>query len=184
MDEHPERSSLSPACSARSGTTSSRCARPEGGIGDRASLQPGRQDLDTLGFFDGGANNYYQDRKRYKPQFAATLSDFKDGWKGSHDLKLGFEWKRDRRHEGNDQPFDIFYRDRAGVPVEVDDLGGARAALAASVPLAGSCGEIEAKRTASDGRRSARTITGGALDLVRGFVGRADAPRQAPDGAG
>ena len=92
----------------------------EGGIGDRASLQPGRQDLDTLAFFDGGANNYYQDRKRYKPQFAATLSYFKDGWKGSHDLKLGFEWKRDRRHEGNDQPFDIFYRDRAGVPVEVD----------------------------------------------------------------
>jgi hypothetical protein len=92
----------------------------EGGIGDRAGLQPGRMDLDTQGFFDGGANNYYQDRKRYKPQFAATLSYFKDGWKGSHDLKLGVEWKRDRRMEGNDQPFDIFYRDRAGVPVEVD----------------------------------------------------------------
>ena len=92
----------------------------EGGIGDRASLQPGRQDLDTQAFFDGGANNYYQDRKRYKPQFAATMSYFKDGWKGSHDFKLGFEWKRDRRLEGNDQPFDIFYRDRAGVPVEVD----------------------------------------------------------------
>jgi hypothetical protein len=92
----------------------------EGGIGDRASLQPGRIDIPTGQFFDGGANNYYQDRKRYKPQFAATLSYFKDGWKGSHDLKLGVEWKRDRRHEGNDQPFDIFYRDRGGVPVEVD----------------------------------------------------------------
>ena len=92
----------------------------EGGIGDRASLQPGRIDIPTGQFFDGGANNYYQDRKRYKPQFATTLSYFKDGWKGSHDLKLGFEWKRDRRMEGNDQPFDIFYRDRGGVPVEVD----------------------------------------------------------------
>jgi hypothetical protein len=92
----------------------------EGGSFDQASLVAGRMDLDTGGFFAGGANNYYQDRKRYKPQFAATLSYFKDGWKGSHDLKFGFEWKRDRRLEGNDQPFDIFYRDRAGLPVEVD----------------------------------------------------------------
>ena len=92
----------------------------EGGFYDRDSLQPGRIDIPTGQLFDGGANNTYQDRKRYKPQFATTLSYFKDGWKGSHDLKLGFEWKRDRRHEGNDQPFDIFYRDRGGVPVEVD----------------------------------------------------------------
>jgi Carboxypeptidase regulatory-like domain len=92
----------------------------EGGSFDKDSFGPGRLDLDTMGFAAGGANDLYQDRKRYKPQFAANLSYFKDGWKGSHDMKLGFEWKRDRRHEGNDQPFDTVYRERAGVPVEVD----------------------------------------------------------------
>ena len=63
---------------------------------------------------DGGGNNGYQDQKRYKPQFYITLSYFKDGWKGSHDFKVGFDWKRDRRSLFNDQPFDIFYRDNNG----------------------------------------------------------------------
>ena len=40
------------------------------------------------------------------------MAYFKDGWKGSHDLKFGYDWKRDRRSLFNDQPFDIFYRDR------------------------------------------------------------------------
>ena len=39
--------------------------------------------------FDGGANIAYQDQKRYKPQFTASLSYFKDGWHGSHDFKFG-----------------------------------------------------------------------------------------------
>ena len=81
---------------------------------------PGRQDLNTLNLFDGGANDTYQDQKRYKPQFHAFMSYFQDGWHGSHDFKVGFEARRDRRILGNDQPFDIFYRDRGGLTSEVD----------------------------------------------------------------
>ena len=81
---------------------------------------PGREDLDTDILFDGGANDDYQDQKRFKPQFYASMSYFKDGWHGSHDFKLGYDWKRDRRSLFNDQPFDIFYRDRSGATSEVD----------------------------------------------------------------
>ena len=73
-----------------------------------------------LQFFDGGGNNGYQDQKRYKPQFYTSLSYFKDGWKGSHDFKFGYDWKRDRRNFFNDQPFDIFYRDNNGALTQVD----------------------------------------------------------------
>jgi hypothetical protein len=73
---------------------------------------PGRQDAPTGGnLLDGGANNGYQDQKRYKPQVYVTMSYFKDGWAGAHDFKVGYDWKRDRRSLFNDQPFDIFYRD-------------------------------------------------------------------------
>ena len=65
-----------------------------------------------------GGNNGYQDQKRYKPQFYTTLSYFKDGWKGSHDLRTGFDWKRDRRSLFNDQPFDIWYRDNTTAAAE------------------------------------------------------------------
>jgi hypothetical protein len=75
---------------------------------------PGREDVDAGIFFDGGANDSYQDQKRYKPQFYATMSYFKDGWGGSHDFKFGYDWKRDRRNLFNDQPFDIFYYDSEG----------------------------------------------------------------------
>ena len=61
----------------------------------------------TLVWSNTGGNNGYQDQKRYKPQFYTTLSYYKDGWKGSHDLQFGFDWKRDRRSLFNDQPFDI-----------------------------------------------------------------------------
>jgi hypothetical protein len=81
---------------------------------------PGRRDEATLIRFDGGGNDSYQDQKRYKPQFYATMSYFKDGWKGSHDFKGGYDWKRDRRNLFNDQPFNIFYRDRAGALDQVD----------------------------------------------------------------
>ncbi len=67
-----------------------------------------------------GGNNGYQDQKRYKPQFYTTLSYFKDGWKGSHDLRFGFDWKRDRRSLFNDQPFDIWYRDNNDALAQVD----------------------------------------------------------------
>jgi hypothetical protein len=81
---------------------------------------PGRIDTATNIYAGGGANNGYQDQKRYKPQFYANLSYFKDGWKGSHDIKGGYDWKRDRRNLFRDQPFDIFYRDNNGALSQVD----------------------------------------------------------------
>ncbi|MCA1563114.1 MAG: carboxypeptidase regulatory-like domain-containing protein [Acidobacteria bacterium] len=81
---------------------------------------PGRTDLNTGNLFDGGANTGYQDQKRFKPQFHAFMSYYQDRWHGSHDFKLGFEARRDRRKLFNDQPFDIFYRDLSGATSEVD----------------------------------------------------------------
>jgi hypothetical protein len=81
---------------------------------------PPRQDTATGVWSDTGGNNGYQDQKRYKPQFYTTLSYFKDGWAGSHDLRAGFDWKRDRRSLFNDQPFDIWYRDNNGALAQVD----------------------------------------------------------------
>jgi hypothetical protein len=81
---------------------------------------PGRQDTSSLQVFDGGGFNGYQDQKRFKPQFYANASYFKDGWKGSHDFKFGYDWKRDRRDFFRDQPFDVFYRDLAGATTQVD----------------------------------------------------------------
>ena len=79
-----------------------------------------RVDTATNNISDRGGNNGYQDQKRYKPQVYATLSYFKDGWKGSHDMRLGFDWKRDRRNFFRDQPFDIQYRDNNGALASVD----------------------------------------------------------------
>ena len=81
---------------------------------------PPRQDTATSVWSSTGGNNGYQDQKRYKPQFYTTLSYFKDGWKGSHDLRAGFDWKRDRRSLFRDQPFDIWYRDNNGALNSVD----------------------------------------------------------------
>jgi hypothetical protein len=81
---------------------------------------PGRVDENTDIYFDGGANDSYQDQKRYKPQFYVTMSYFQDGWKGSHDFKFGYDWKRDRRNLFNDQPFDIFYYDDGDDPAELE----------------------------------------------------------------
>jgi hypothetical protein len=81
---------------------------------------PPRQDTATLVWSDTGGNNGYQDQKRYKPQFYTTLSYYQDGWKGSHDMRFGFDWKRDRRSLFNDQPFDIWYRDNNGALAQVD----------------------------------------------------------------
>ena len=68
---------------------------------------PGRIDTATSQIYDGGANNGYQDQKRWKPQGYVSLSYFKDGWGGSHDFKVGFDIKRDRRSLFRDQPFDV-----------------------------------------------------------------------------
>jgi hypothetical protein len=71
----------------------------------------GRINTQNNQIYDGGGNSGYQDQKRFKPQFYTTLSYFKDGWRGSHDFRFGYDWKRDRRILFRDQPFDIFYRD-------------------------------------------------------------------------
>jgi hypothetical protein len=73
----------------------------------------GRQDLTTSQYFDGGGNSAYQNQRRFKPQFYVSLSYFKEGMKGSHDFKFGFDNKLDRRNFFQDQPFDIFYRDQS-----------------------------------------------------------------------
>lgn len=81
---------------------------------------PGRIDTATNIYFNGGGADSYQDQKRFKPQFYINLSYFKDGWYGSHDMKMGYDWKRDRRNFFRDQPFDIFYRDNNGIINQVD----------------------------------------------------------------
>jgi hypothetical protein len=81
--------------------------------------QPGRLDTATNNLLDGGGSNAYQDQKRFKPQFYTTLSYFLDA-RGSHDIKVGYDWKRDRRKLFNDQPFDIFYRDNNANLSQVD----------------------------------------------------------------
>ncbi len=79
-----------------------------------------RIDTATLVLSPRGGNSGYQDQKRFKPQFYTTLSYFQDGWKGSHDFRVGVDWKRDRRKLFNDQPFDINYRDNNGNLSAVD----------------------------------------------------------------
>jgi hypothetical protein len=81
---------------------------------------PGRLDTATNNLLAGGSNNGYQNQLRFKPQFYATFSYFKDGWGGAHDLKMGYDFKRDRRSLFNDQPFDVFYRDNNGALSQID----------------------------------------------------------------
>jgi hypothetical protein len=81
---------------------------------------PARDDIPTGAWTDGGGSTGYQDQKRYKPQFYATMSYYQDGWKGSHDFKFGYDWKRDRRINFEDQPFDHVYRDTTGALTQVE----------------------------------------------------------------
>ena len=68
--------------------------RPTDDYGFAATSPPGRIDTGTnqrTGYHDS-----YQDQKRYKPQVYVAMSYFKDGWKGSHDFKVGYDWKREQ----------------------------------------------------------------------------------------
>jgi len=94
----------------------------EGGFLEPFSVAPGRFETTTGDYTN--LQDYYQDQKRYKPQVTASFSYFQEGWHGSHDFKVGFEGRRDRRKLMNDQPYNIFYRDTNGVPVEVDIYNG------------------------------------------------------------
>jgi carboxypeptidase family protein len=83
---------------------------------------PARIDISTSELMPGGPNTAYQDQRRHKPQFSASLSYFKDGWGGNHNFKLGSEARWEIRKFLADQPFDIAYYDaRLGVtPQEVE----------------------------------------------------------------
>jgi hypothetical protein len=82
---------------------------PQDQVGTVDSIAPGR--INTSNQQRSGYHDTYQDRKRFKPQFYASMSYFKDGWMGSHDFKFGYDWKNDRRKEGRFQPHNIHYRD-------------------------------------------------------------------------
>ena len=84
--------------------------RPTDEKGFADDVVPGR--LDTGTNQRTGYNDSYQDQKRFKPQVYVAMSYFKDGWKGSHDFKFGYDWKREQIKFFRDQPGgNIFYRD-------------------------------------------------------------------------
>ena len=92
---------------------------PTDAYGFVSDVEPGR--IDTGSNQRTGYHDSYQDQKRYKPQVYVAMSYFKDGWKGSHDFKFGYDWKRDRRFFGRPQPGgDIFYRDLNGAINELE----------------------------------------------------------------
>ena len=92
---------------------------PTDAHGFASDVVPGRIDTGTnqrTGYHDS-----YQDQKRFKPQVNVTLSYFKDAWAGSHDFKVGYDWKRDRRFFTRPQPGgDLFYRDLNGAVNELE----------------------------------------------------------------
>jgi outer membrane receptor protein involved in Fe transport len=101
----------------------------EEGFFPASEFVAGRADLGTGQFLDGGAagpsntatdGGVYQDQRRRKPQYLASLSYFKQGWGGAHDFKIGAEGRWEERVFFQDQPFNIFYRDRASVPELVE----------------------------------------------------------------
>jgi hypothetical protein len=95
--------------------------RPQDEVGTVSNIEPGR--INTSDNQRSGYHDTYQQRKRFKPQFYVSMSYFKDGWKGSHDFKFGYDWKNDRRKEGRDQPGNIHYRDiTSGGLVRVNDV--------------------------------------------------------------
>jgi len=96
----------------------------EAGLFPADALVPGRIELTTNQYFDGGAHSAYQKQRRYKPQYVASLSYFKDGWQGSHDFKFGVEGRWEKRLFFRDQPFNIFYRDRNDAASELELYNG------------------------------------------------------------
>jgi hypothetical protein len=101
----------------------------EFGLFPESEFVAGRLERTTGQYLDGGANGptdtstgggVYQDQKRFKPQYLVSMSYYKDGWRGSHDFKFGAEGRWEKRVFFQDQPFNIFYRDRNGVPEAVD----------------------------------------------------------------
>ena len=84
--------------------------RPTDDYGFASNVPAGR--INTTTNQRTGYHDSYQDQKRYQPQVYVSLSYFKDGWSGSHDFKVGYDWKREQIKFFRDQPGgNIFYRD-------------------------------------------------------------------------
>jgi outer membrane receptor protein involved in Fe transport len=82
-------------------------------------VDPGRLDR-ADGQFADAAFNYYHFRDTQKPQLTGSLSYYIDDARGSHSLKLGGEWYRERREYLRFQPHNQFYYDSGGEPQDVD----------------------------------------------------------------
>ena len=84
----------------------------------RYTDEPRREDLVT-GIVTGGSRNWkaFQDR----PQTTGAISYFKDGWAGSHNIKVGWEIQKDDRRElwKDAFPGNLVHVLRQGAPVEV-----------------------------------------------------------------
>ena len=72
---------------------------------------PGRINLPPARSTTAAATTATRTRSDGSRRATSASSDFKDGWVGSHDFRVGFDLKRDRRSLYRDQPFDVFYRD-------------------------------------------------------------------------
>ena len=81
-------------------------------------LPAGRLEVTTGDYTNAQA--YYHFRKVTKPQISGNLTYFADDFGGQHTFKIGTEIYRERRSFLRMQPEDIFYRDREGLPSEVD----------------------------------------------------------------
>ena len=92
----------------------------EGGSWD-GTMVPGRIEINSGQYFDGGSSDFYQKQRRYKPQYMAALSYFKQGWGGDHDFKFGLEGRWEKRLFYRDEPpGNVFYRDRGTAVSELD----------------------------------------------------------------
>ena len=85
------------------------------------TMGPGRIDLNSGQYFDGGANSFYQKQRRYKPQYTVAFNYFKQGWMGDHDFKIGSDGRWEKRLFFRDEPpGNVFYRDRGTAVSEID----------------------------------------------------------------
>jgi hypothetical protein len=67
-----------------------------------------------------GATSFYWERTVTKPQFSGSLSYYQDDWKGTHNMKFGWEIYNEKRSLKRFQPEDLYYWLEDGVGSEVD----------------------------------------------------------------
>ena len=85
------------------------------------TMGPGRIELNSGQYLDGGASDFYQKQRRYKPQYTIAFNYFKQGWLGDHDFKIGSDGRWEKRLFFRDEPpGNVFYRDRGTAVSEID----------------------------------------------------------------